>query len=103
MDNIDLTNLTFDKTTIISYLQKLIDAFNDFDGIVGDVPVSEQLGIALSHMATKDHNHDEYALSTEVEALRNDVDRLIDLVGDISVSEQITESIDRIKENILLK
>lgn len=99
MDNINLTNLTFDKTTIISYLQKLIDTFNDFDGIVGDVPVSEQLSTALAHMAAKDHTHDEYATLAEVAELKKQVEKLFDLVGDTSVSEQINMSI----ENILSK
>ena len=103
MDNINLTNLAFTKENITSYLQQLLDLFNNFDGIVGDVPVSEQLGVALSHMAAKEHAHEEYALRTEVEALRRDVERLIDLVGDTPVSEQINTSIDGIKENILLK
>ena len=98
MDNIDLTNLVFNKDTI-SYLQKFIDAFNNFDGIVGDVPVSEQLSTALSYMATRDHTHSEYATRAEVAELKQQVEKLIDLVGDISVSEQINTSI----KNILSK
>lgn len=99
MDNINLTNLIFDKTTIIFYLQKIIDTFNDFDGIVGDVPVAEQLSAALEHMALKDHTHDEYAARSEVVELKKQIEKLLDLVGDVPVSEQINASI----KNILLK
>ena len=31
------------------------------DNLIGDIPVSEQLGAALDRMAQKDHTHNEYA------------------------------------------
>lgn len=58
------------------------------DNLIGDVPVSEQLASALERMATKDHTHD-YATRNEVEELERKINMLIDLVGDLSVSEQI--------------
>lgn len=54
--------------------------------IIGDTPVSVQLATALNGMASKE---DVNALSTELKALRKEVEKLIELVGDISVSEQI--------------
>jgi hypothetical protein len=43
---------------------------NTLDILIGDTPVSEQLGAALEHMAPKDHIRSEYATSNEVEELR---------------------------------
>lgn len=97
MENIDLTNLILNKETIISYLQNLVDIFNNFDGIVGDIPVSEQLGAALEHMASKEHTHENYATRNEVEELNKKVEMLIDLVGDVPVSEQIYNTINNMK------
>lgn len=74
-------------------VQKLIDTL---DGIVGDVPVSEQLGAALGHMAEKEHTHDEYVTRAEIMELKQQVEKLIDLVGDTPVSEQINMSIENI-------
>ncbi len=87
MDNIDLT---LDKDTI---LQELID---DLDGIVGDVPVSEQLAVALSRMAVKDHKHEDYATRAELMELKRVVEKLVELVGDVPVSEQIYNVIKNI-------
>ena len=56
------------------------------DSIVGDVPVSEQLSIALNQMA-KDTSVQE--LRDEINELKKQVSALSDLVGDIPVSEQI--------------
>jgi len=57
--------------------------------LIGDVPVSEQLGAALERMASVDHTHAEYATHDEVENLKKKIEMLIDLVGDTPVSEQI--------------
>ena len=67
------------------------------DNLIGDVPVSEQLGAALERMAAKDHVHSNYATYDEVEYLRKQIDMLIGLVGDISVAEQINIAIKNIK------
>ena len=69
---------------------------NTLDNLVGDVPVSEQLGAALERMAPKDHTH-EYATHNEIEDLKRKIDMLMELVGDISVSEQIQTAINNIK------
>lgn len=63
------------------------------DNLIGDVPVSEQLGAALERMAPRDHIHSEYATHDEVEDLKNKIEMLMDLVGDISVAEQISSAI----------
>ena len=63
--------------------------------IIGDTPVSVQLNTALEHMASKGHVHPEYASKVEVDALRKELERLIELVGDISVSEQIAAAINK--------
>ena len=67
------------------------------DNLIGDVPVSEQLGAALEHMASKEHTHEEYATRDEVEDLKRKIDMLINLVGDIPISEQINTAIQNIK------
>ena len=63
------------------------------ENIIGDTPVSVQLAMALDNMAEKDHKHEEYAMRCEVENLNKKIDMLIDLVGDVSVSEQIYTAI----------
>jgi hypothetical protein len=65
--------------------------------LVGDTPVSEQLGTALDRMSAKTHDHDQYALRIEVEELKKKIDLLYDLVGDMPVSEQINAAINNIK------
>ena len=68
------------------------------DNLIGDVPVSEQLGAALERMASKDHVHD-YATRDEIEDLKKKIDMLMNLVGDVSVSEQIYMAINNIKQH----
>ena len=63
------------------------------EALIGDTPVSEQLGAALSYMAPKEHEHDNYADRKEVENLKRQVELLTQLVGDISVAEQIKMAI----------
>ena len=67
------------------------------DNLIGDVPVSEQLGAALGHMAPKDHVHNDYATRKEIEELKRKIEMLIDLVGDSPISEQIYEAINNMK------
>ena len=67
------------------------------DNLIGDVPVSEQLGAALERMASKDHTHSDYATRTEVSELKRKIDMLMDLVGDVPISEQINIAINHIK------
>ena len=69
---------------------------NNIDSLIGDVPVSEQLGAALGRMAPKVHAHSEYADRTEVEELKKKVEQLFDLVGDTSVAEQIYAALKNI-------
>ena len=69
------------------------EILNNIHTLIGDTPVSEQLDAALSHMATKDHTHDEYVPRAEFDALKRKVELLIELVGDIPVSEQINTAI----------
>lgn len=61
--------------------------------LIGDMPVSEQLGAALNHMAPKDHVHDNYVTREEYQLLKRQVDLLLGLVGDTSVAEQISVAI----------
>lgn len=63
------------------------------DNIIGDTPVSVQLNTALGQMADKNHVHDDYVSRKEFDALKSDVEKLINLVGDVSVSEQISIAI----------
>lgn len=57
--------------------------------LIGDAPVSEQLGAALERMAQKNHKHHEYADRSEVEDLKKKIEMLSDLIGDASVADQI--------------
>lgn len=68
----------------------------EIDSILGDVPVSVQLAAALERMAPKEHTHD-YATRTEIEELNRKLEKLMDLVGDASVSEQIQIALNNIK------
>lgn len=65
------------------------------DNLIGDVPVSEQLGAALSRMASKDHTHD-YATRDEIEDLKKKIEMLMNLVGDEPISAQIQMAINNI-------
>ena len=65
---------------------------NITEEIIGDTPVSVQLAMALSKMARKE---DVNALRADLNALRNEIENLIALVGDTSVSEQINMAINR--------
>ena len=67
------------------------------DNLIGDVPVSEQLGAALDRMSQKDHVHANYATRDEVEELKRKIDMLMDLVGDTSVADQISIVLNNIK------
>ena len=69
---------------------------NTLDSLIGDVPVSEQLGAALERMAPKDHTH-EYATRDEVDELKRKIELLLDLVGDTSVADQIAVALKNIK------
>ena len=70
---------------------------NTIDTLIGDVPVSEQIGAALDRMAKKDHTHSEYAARDDVEDLKKKIDALLDLVGDVSVANQILTALENIK------
>lgn len=65
------------------------------DSLIGDVPVSEQLGAALERMSEKEHTHDDYATRKEVDELKLQIEKLFDLIGDTSVSEQINAAINK--------
>lgn len=69
------------------------DILNDIiEPIVGDTPVSVQLATALNGMASKE---DVDALRSDLKALCKEVEKLTELVGDISVSEQINMAINK--------
>ena len=74
------------KDEVITYIQSILD------GIVGDTPVSEQLSAALKQMA---YESEVQVLREEIEELKAQVNELSNLVGDISVSEQINNAIIR--------
>ena len=59
--------------------------------LIGDVPVSEQINMALQN-----HTHD-YATHDEIEDLKQKINMLINLVGDKSVSEQICDALQNMK------
>lgn len=54
--------------------------------LIGDTPVSVQLNTVLDATVSKE---DFQALKNEIIMLREEINHIIDLVGDTSVSEQI--------------
>lgn len=70
---------------------------NIIDTLIGDRPVSEQLDMVLNMVANKDHEHINYATRNEVEILKQKIDMLIELVGDMPVSDQISAAFSNIK------
>jgi hypothetical protein len=65
--------------------------------LIGDTPVAKQLDAALSDMASKNHTHDNYVDRKDFEALKQQVESLLQLVGDISVADQIRTAINSAK------
>ena len=92
---LDLENL-MDKD-IISRIREVIDNIKEFDSMVGDTPVSEQISIALNDVAAKNHVHDDFVPYAEFEKVKKQVEELMSLVGDMSVSEQIDMAINQTK------
>lgn len=68
------------------------DIPDTISSLIGDIPVSEQLGAALERMAPKDHVH-EYVTHEEFEDLKKKIEALMDLVGDTSVADQIVAAL----------
>lgn len=60
--------------------------------LVGDMPVSEQIAIAILR-----HDHKDCAKSTDVEELKQKIEELFNLVGDESVAEQIEAALKNIR------
>lgn len=89
----DLSGLPLTQDNIITYIQSILNTLSNLDGIIGDIPVSEQLNSALNQMASKSHIHEDYVTRKEYDALKRQIDALSNLVGDTSVSEQISAAI----------
>jgi hypothetical protein len=81
-----MNELSLDTHVIEEILRNIIEP------IVGDTPVSAQLSTALCGMASKD---DVVDLRHDVNELRKEVGKLIALVGDTPVSEQINNVISQ--------
>lgn len=60
--------------------------------LIGDTPISVQLATALNGMASKE---DVLALRKDVNKLCREVEKLMELVGDIPVSAQINIAMNR--------
>lgn len=60
--------------------------------MIGDFPVSVQIGDALKSTASKE---EVQSMKIDLEKLKKDMERLITLVGDFSVSQQIDMAINR--------
>lgn len=65
---------------------------NHVEELIGDTPVSVQLAMALEKMASRE---DVNTLRNDIKVLSEEVERLIALVGDLSVSEQISLAISK--------
>ena len=62
--------------------------------LIGDTPVSVQLNTVLDATVSKE---DFQALKNEIIMLRKEINHIIDLVGDMSVSEQINNAIQLVR------
>ncbi len=60
--------------------------------LIGDTPVSVQLNAILGMVVNKEEVD---TLKSEMAALREEIERLVDLVGDRPVSQQIYDAINR--------
>lgn len=69
--------------------RSLIDILNELTTLIGDTAVSSQIEAAM-----KSHTHD-YVSVNEFNKLKADVERLMALVGDMSVAEQINSVLNR--------
>lgn len=85
----NLNGLT--KEELITYIQPIYDKLSAIEATIGDIPVSEQICVALNSAADKRSTQE---LSEEVSALKRKVENLIGLVGDIPVAEQISMAIN---------
>lgn len=85
----NLNGLTIDEL-IITYIQPIYDKLGAIEATIGDIPVSEQICVALNSAADKMITQ---KLSEEINIIKRKVDNLIDLVGDTSVAEQISMAI----------
>lgn len=72
-----------------------MDISDQINTLIGDVPVSEQLSIALGRLTPKDHVHDNYITIDEFNKLKRQFEALASLVGDIPVSEQINAALKK--------
>ena len=71
-------------------------SLNDvIDTLIGDTPISVQLAAALNKMSPKDHEHESYVSRKDFNDLKAQVEKLIDLIGDTSVAEQIDAAIKK--------
>lgn len=70
-----------------------MDISDQINTLIGDVPVSEQLSIALGRLASKDHTHDNYVTLDDFNELKRQFEALASLIGDIPVSAQINAAL----------
>lgn len=83
----ELNEVTIMINKILTDGRMVDDILNDVvEPILGDTPVSVQLNAALVKMASKE---DVNALRSDLDVLRKEIEKLAELVGDVSVSEQI--------------
>lgn len=70
-----------------------MDISDQINTLIGDVPVSEQLSIALGRMAPKGHTHDNYVTIDDFNELKKQIETLSNLIGDMPVSTQINAAL----------
>ena len=70
-----------------------MDISDQINTLIGDVPVSEQLSIALGHLAPKDHTHGNYVTLNDFNELKRQLEALSNLIGDMPVSAQINAAL----------
>lgn len=91
------TKSAYDELTEAMSNKYVTDVLNNIEGLVGDITVSQQIDMAIKNKADKDHVHN-YVNINDFNALKKEVERLIELVGDATVSEQINTALKRISK-----
>lgn len=82
--------------TILQNARTVDEILSDIlEPIIGDTPVSVQLALALEQTASKE---DMSKLRSDLNALRKDVESLIELVGDTAVSVQIGAALETLNK-----
>lgn len=74
-------------------IEKELARLDYIESLIGDTPVSTQIGVALDN-----HTHNDFVTVEKYNALVREIERIIELIGDIPVSEQINAAIQYVSK-----